>query len=352
MNKENKLVLRTCVKNLFAQQPQITTNQVYHEVKKLGFKKATIYNTIKRMRSGGSLSDKPRCGRPSPFSEQLKAKIRRFASDKLGRGIRKIAKKFEMSPSTVYRILKRETIIYRRRKRAPKYTEKQLAEIPSKARRLYRYDLRPNRVIILDDEKYFTFHNDSDPQNVGFWSKNHSAAPNHVKYKKIKKFPEKVLVWVAISERGISDAYVIRRSSVSIDQNKYLHECVMKRLRKFIREKHSDNNYIFWPDLASSHYAKSVTRWMHANHINFVPKKNNPPNCPQARPIETFWSILSSRVYQGGWEAKSLNQLIRRIFWALRTIDICLVESLMKKVRSQVRALYELGPLNDILLDN
>jgi len=53
----------------------------------------------------------------------------------------------------------------------------------------------------------------------------------------------------------------------------------MKRLRKFIREKHSDNNYIFWPDLASSHYAKSVTRWMHANHINFVPKENNPPNC-------------------------------------------------------------------------
>ena len=33
MNKGNKLLPRTCARNLFDQQPHITTNQVYHEMK-------------------------------------------------------------------------------------------------------------------------------------------------------------------------------------------------------------------------------------------------------------------------------------------------------------------------------
>jgi hypothetical protein len=50
---------------------------------------------------------------------------------------------------------------------------------------------------------------------------------------------------------------------------------------------HPDNNYVLWPDLASLHYAKISTEWLEANNIDFVAKQHNPPNLPQARPIET-----------------------------------------------------------------
>ncbi|CAF5166545.1 unnamed protein product, partial [Rotaria magnacalcarata] len=40
-------------------------------------------------------------------------------------------------------------------------------------------------------------------------------------------------------------------------------------------------------------------RWLHEQNIKFVPKQDNPPNVPQARPIEDFWSILAGKVYEG-----------------------------------------------------
>ena len=57
----------------------------------------------------------------------------------------------------------------------------------------------------------------------------------------------------------------------------------------FIQEHHSKDNFVFWPDLASAHYAKSVLDYLSANNIQIVPKKDNPPNLPECRPIENFW---------------------------------------------------------------
>jgi hypothetical protein len=71
-----------------------------------------------------------------------------------------------------------------------------------------------------------------------------------------------------------------------------------KRLLPFINEHHSDSNYVFWPDLASSHYAKKSIEWFESNGISYVQKGDNPPNLPQGRPIETFWAILSNKVYE------------------------------------------------------
>jgi hypothetical protein len=44
-----------------------------------------------------------------------------------------------------------------------------------------------------------------------------------------------------------------------------------------------------------------------------VPKDIIPPNVLQERPIENFWGLLAHKVYEGGWEAKTEQQLIRRI---------------------------------------
>lgn len=178
-----------------------------------------------------------------------------------------------------------ESLLYRRRKKTPLYTDKQLSEIPSKARRLYPYNLPQERAVVMDDEKYFTFSNTKSPENAGFWTKNFNSAPNEVEYKGKSKFSKKVLVWVAISSKGISDPFIIRSSSVSINQFNYLKECFQKRLLKFIRDNHPDDSYIFWPDLASSHYVGTVTTAMDEMGIIYVPKINNSPNCPQARPM-------------------------------------------------------------------
>ena len=47
-----------------------------------------------------------------------------------------------------------------------------------------------------------------------------------------------------------------------------------------------------------------ATAWME-EYVNFVAKTSNPPNVPQARPIENFWGCLAHKVYEGGWQAKN-----------------------------------------------
>ena len=101
------------------------------------------------------------------------------------------------------------------------------------------------------------------------------------------KFEPKLLVWMAVSQKGISSIYV-HRSTIAIKQETYLHDCIRKRLLSFINRHHKNDNVLFWPDLASSHYSKQVQEFLQANNIKFVQRQQNPPNFPQARPIETI----------------------------------------------------------------
>src|SRR5690349_10746949 len=95
-----------------------------------------------------------------------------------------------------------------------------------------------------------------------------------------KKFESKLLIWLAISPRGISHLF-ITPSGLAIDQHIYLNECIKKRLIPFLQEYHSDDNYVFWPDLASLHYAKSVIAHLTEQNATFVEKTDNLPCVPE-----------------------------------------------------------------------
>ena len=92
------------------------------------------------------------------------------------------------------------------------------------------------------------------------------------------------MIWVAISNRGISKPLFRPSKSEAVDSDIYINDCLEKRLLLFICEHHTDSNYIFWPDLAGCHYSKQTVAWMDEN-VNFVPKRLNPQNVLQARPV-------------------------------------------------------------------
>ena len=123
-----------------------------------------------------------------------------------------------------------------------------------------------------------------------------------------------------------------RVKSESINQVIYREECLKKRVLPFINEFHFGSDYIF---LTTSHYAKDNISWMEEN-INFVAKSLNPPNVPQARLIENFWGCLTQKVFDGGWQANTEDQLIRRIKNKLKEFDIVYLQSLMKGVTAKL----------------
>ena len=133
------------------------------------------------------------------------------------------------------------------------------------------------------------------------------------------------------SENGISQPYFVP-SGLAVYQKIYLNKCIKKRLIPFINKYHSDGAYVFWPDLASSHNAKTVIMYLNKENVHYVEKADNPVNLPECRPIENFWSILKGLVYKNNWHSEILKKLRSRIKYCLKKIDIELIQSLAQSI--------------------
>ena len=112
----------------------------------------------------------------------------------------------------------------------------------------------------------------------------------------------------------------------------------------FIQRHHTEEKVLFWPDLATSHYSYKVMDYLDNKGVQLVYKEWNPQNCPQSRPIETLWMILNDIVYEGEWEAKTIDQLKRRIHKKLKEIDMKVVQSMFSDIRKQLRKIADKGP--------
>ncbi len=233
-------------------------------------------------------------------------------------------------------------IEYRVCEKTPKYTEEQQIVAKKRSRKLVNQLYTSQSVLIMDDEKYFRYSGNNMPGNSGYYTKNKETCPESVRFAGQEKYPKKLLMWIAISERGMSKPLFRKSGSVAINSSIYINECLQARLLPFINKYHGDFNYLFWPDLAGAHYSKQSIAWMNQN-VYYVEKLTNPPNVPQARPIENFWGHLSQLVYEGGWEAKTEQQLIRRIESKLKEIDLKFLQTLMGGVKTKLRSIADEG---------
>jgi hypothetical protein len=192
---------------------------------------------------------------------------------------------------------------------------------------------------ILDDEKYFTLSNSNVNGNNTYYTSNAKEAADHVYYKFKSKYESKILPWIANSKYSVTRPFFMQ-TSLAINQEVYLEQCIKRRLMPFIAKYHSNDNYVFWPDKASAYYDKRVVAFYDANKLNYVLKMRNLTNVPQCRLIEDFWGTLSSLVYAKGWKAENVQQLKKRIKFCLKKIDF---ESVKASVSGVVRKLRKVG---------
>lgn len=183
------------------------------------------------------------------------------------------------------------------------------------------------------------------PVEFTFYSSDIAKTPASVKYNPVKKFEPKLLVWLCISEKGISDP-IFRQSGMAVNRNVYI-DFIKKGVMPLIKKHHSDEKYKFWPDLASSHYATEVVNFYRDKKIKFVEKHENPANVPEVRAIEDFWSILKAKVYEKGWVALDLAQLKCRIRYCLRKMDLDLVYRLLAGTSARLNRVRMYGLIED-----
>jgi hypothetical protein len=219
-----------------------------------------------------------------------------------------------MNDKTVKEVLSRLGINKKRRKIEPKSTEKQKEKQLKCIKKLYRegpMNLTCDTEIVIDDECYLTLDGNRWHENDFYFDCDTEEIPDEVRYLLLEKFLPKLMVWMAISSRGRSSVYFVP-SKLGVNREIYIKECINKRLVPFIKKHYSDDNYIFWPDLAPAHCAIHTQNAMNRLNIKFIPKYLNPPAVPQLRPIESFWAIYKRAIYENGWSANTPEEFRKR----------------------------------------
>ena len=81
---------------------------------------------------------------------------------------------------------------------------------------------------------------------------------------------------------------------------------------------------------------KEVQDWLFSKKIEYLPKIINPANAPKLRPIEDFWGILKTNVYENNWSAKNVSQLKKKIQLCLKKMDSNLVQKIAGTVQKKL----------------
>jgi len=205
----------------------------------------TIYYILNKYLKYGITKDRPRSGHPLKLSDKKLKQIVKSVNNRTGVSQRELAKDSHVHHSTISRNLRKKTSIrIRKRRTAPKMdSQDQDKRAKKNCGKLYRKLLR-GCDLILDDEKYFKLTGDNVNSNRLFYSTDPATAPTDIKFRKKKKFEPKLMVWMAMSSKGVSNMYV-HKSKQAVNEDTYLNECINKRLLPFIEKYHQNGNYLF-----------------------------------------------------------------------------------------------------------
>ena len=110
-------------------------------------------------------------------------------------------------------------------------------------------------------------------------------------------------------------------SGQGVNQKVYLRKHIIKRLLPFIQQYHADDDYMFWPDLASSHYAKSVAQFFREKNMIFVEKDDNSSCASELHLTENFRSVLNGLVYENNLEAQIIDQLKNSVKHCFKKVE-------------------------------
>lgn len=325
--ERRKIIVRNHLENPSWSGPKLA--------KVLGFPRNTVWRVLKKYRETLSTDRKPQSKRRAgTVNRQLRNKVIKNIKANPNISDRDLAKKFRAARSTVQRIRLREGFKSYRACRQPNRDQKQNNVARIRARKLYDQVLTKfNGCLLMDDETYVKADFKQLPGQKFYLATARGDVPAKFKFVFADKFARKYMIWQGICSCGRKTKVFI--TDKTFNSELYRTECLQKRILPFIRSHNEP--VMFWPDLASCHYSKTVLQWYETNGIQFIPKELNPPNCPQLRPIERFWAIMKRKLKVNGSVVKSINELRTKWNKIAKTMDENNVRRLMKRIPGKVR---------------
>lgn len=313
-----------------------------------GENRRTIYNVIYTLERENRVQHVKKSGRiPKKLTPQNENKVRKMFETTSTISVRTAAAKIGISP-TPTSVLKVQNlnIIAKVVPKVPKYVEDQKVRAEEACLALSKKLDRVGKslIVIIDDESYVPLSPGDVPgRKFIHLAKSTQVIPDeHLATK--SKFFKKYLVWQFICEDGKVSVPVILQATMNAYI--YLNKCVKKVLVPFIMKHYGIENVLFWPDVASCHYHRSITEYLDSIQLKFVSKVQNAPNCPQARPIELFWALCKEQYKKSKKEPKDIKEFSR--LWRKLSIKVAEQsgESLMVNLRKKLKSIGTNGVYN------
>lgn len=327
-------VFRVCA-NIFSKFPDKSEkSKIVNAFRIAGIPTTTAYRQYKKLISGAENSRKNGSGlKSSRFNTRTIRRIENMVENRVFCGYRSVGRKIGVDHKTAKKYMQQAGINVRMRKKIPKVSADQAKRQKTRVRRLRK--LMGESEIIMDDESYF------DLEGFNFYGADRFAFTNlenvddSIKFRQKSKFSPKLMMWIAVGTKGHCEPY-FHRTKGAVNAEIYSDQCLIRRLIPWLKNRYKSQRILFWPDLASCHYARNTLETLDGASVDYVKKEDNPPNCPQLRPIEDFWANLKCKVYSDGWLPSSKENLIERINTKLRTFSRSYYMKLMSKVKSKV----------------
>ena len=135
-----------------------------------------------------------------------------------------ISLKLGVFQKTISRQKSKMNICCYKREKTPKYSEKQAEKAKNFCKKLANLLQETSCCLILDDEKYFTYDGSNMQGNDNYHSNGKSKCQDSVRFAGKEKYHGKVMVWAAISNRGISKPLFRPSKSKAVYLGIYINE--------------------------------------------------------------------------------------------------------------------------------
>ena len=116
--------------------------------------------------------------------------------------------------------------------------------------------------------------------------------PN-IEEKQIRNLKSQNIIRVWLKKPSFGELFAVVAEESTLTCQIYVKECLQKRLLPLI--KSNDSGPVFWRNLASCNYCKLDMKNYEQKDVNFVPKTENPPNCPELRVLKSTGQLLNKK---------------------------------------------------------
>ena len=124
-------------------------------------------------------------------------------------------------------------IPYRKQEKTPKYSANQQQQVEELSDKLANNLNRSSVEVIMDNESTSLNRATASLETLDITPATRIKYPDKVRFTGKEKYPTMVLIWIAISARGISKSLFSPSKSEAIDSDIYINECLAKRLLPF-----------------------------------------------------------------------------------------------------------------------